>query len=98
MATLIVISNPRAEIGRCNAKCYNAKTTDCDCICGGMNHGVGLYQAARNTLVHAAEWLEAQTPKNVLENEMLAVLARNIKMLAAQRDLFDDPPATETAD
>ncbi len=34
---------------RCDAKCYNAREPDCDCICGGMNHGVGLQQAQENT-------------------------------------------------
>lgn len=28
-------------VGRCDAKCYNAKGPDCHCICGGANHGVG---------------------------------------------------------
>ncbi|MDD3493032.1 MAG: hypothetical protein PHZ19_06020 [Candidatus Thermoplasmatota archaeon] len=36
-------------IGRCDARCYNADGPDCDCICGGRNHGAGLSQALENT-------------------------------------------------
>ena len=27
--------------GRCDAKCHNAVTQDCDCMCGGRYHGSG---------------------------------------------------------
>lgn len=42
MATLIYVGNSEGCVGRCDAKCYDAKHPDCDCICGGKNHGVGL--------------------------------------------------------
>jgi len=29
-------------IGRCDARCHTAKGAKCTCICGGLNHGVGL--------------------------------------------------------
>lgn len=35
--------------GRCDAKCYNAKSEHCDCICGGLNHGAGRQAAIDNT-------------------------------------------------
>ena len=31
----------RNQKRRCDAKCRNAKGTECHCICGGVNHGVG---------------------------------------------------------
>lgn len=34
---------------KCDARCYDATHEKCDCICGGMNHGVGLHQAQANT-------------------------------------------------
>jgi len=34
---------------RCDAGCYNATTIKCQCICGGVNHGVGLEKARANT-------------------------------------------------
>lgn len=48
MVTLLrVTTNGRS--GRCDAKCHDAHDADCDCVCGGINHGVGLEQAVRNT-------------------------------------------------
>ncbi len=36
-------------LGRCDARCYDATSATCLCICGGRNHGVGLKQAAANS-------------------------------------------------
>ena len=36
--------------GRCDTRCYNARRTRCECICGGQNHGVGLKKAADNII------------------------------------------------
>ena len=36
-------------LGRCDARCYNAKGFECECVCGGLNHGEGLDQAIQNT-------------------------------------------------
>lgn len=41
MTTLISAGNSEGTYGRCDAKCYNAKSSHCHCICGGMNHGKG---------------------------------------------------------
>jgi len=49
MTTLIAVYNGERCIGRCDAKCHNAKGPVCTCICGGKNHGVGLAQAMVNT-------------------------------------------------
>lgn len=35
-------------IGRCDARCYNAKHQECTCVCGGRNHGGSMRQAAAN--------------------------------------------------
>ncbi len=48
MATLIYVGNSEGCVGRCDAKCYNATAPDCDCICGGKNHGVGRQVAQDN--------------------------------------------------
>lgn len=59
MTTLIQCSNSSGIYGRCDAKCYGAHWPDCDCVCGGMNHGKG-YEAARdNTAALAGERLRA---------------------------------------
>lgn len=59
MATLIAAYNSEGCIGRCDAKCYNAKHPDCDCICGGRNHGVGRQKAEQNTRELFEAWQNA---------------------------------------
>lgn len=54
--TLITVGNSEGIVGRCGAKCYNAKTPKCTCVCGGRNHGVGLTQALANIDEIAEEW------------------------------------------
>jgi hypothetical protein len=62
MATLISIYNSEGIIvGRCDARCYDAKTGTCTCICGGINHKAGKAAASANVLVaakNALKWVE----------------------------------------
>lgn len=48
MSTLITTGNRNGEQRRCDARCYDAKGPECDCCCGGRNHGVGLDKAIQN--------------------------------------------------
>jgi len=48
MTTVIAVYSAQGCIGRCDANCYNAAKIDCDCICGGRNHGVGHERAIEN--------------------------------------------------
>ena len=32
----------------CDDRCYDAKHQTCVCVCGGVNHGVGLRRASEN--------------------------------------------------
>ena len=41
MATVIAVYNSEGCVGRCDARCHEAKGFDCKCICGGAFHGVG---------------------------------------------------------
>ena len=59
MATLIAVYNSDGCVGRCDARCYNATSEHCDCICGGKNHGAGLDRATENTREMFEEWCEA---------------------------------------
>lgn len=59
MTTLIAAYNSEGCIGRCDAKCYNAECVECDCICGGANHGKGFQKAMQNTTEMAEKWIEA---------------------------------------
>lgn len=58
MSTLIAVYNSDGCVGRCDAKCYNATHSECDCICRGKNHGAGLKQATENTRELADQWIE----------------------------------------
>lgn len=56
--TLITYGNSETQ-RRCDAHCHDATTPacECECICGGANHGVGLAQAQENTRELADEWM-----------------------------------------
>lgn len=56
--TLIAVYNSEGCAGRCDARCYEATSPDCDCICGGSNHGAGLQKASANTQAMALAWIE----------------------------------------
>jgi hypothetical protein len=58
MVTLISYQSSGGDQGRCDAKCYKAQEPDCDCICGGRNHGAGIEQALDNTRELAGSWIE----------------------------------------
>jgi hypothetical protein len=49
MTMLIAVYNSDGCQGRCDARCYDAAEEQCDCICGGRNHGAGQEQALDNT-------------------------------------------------
>lgn len=52
MATLITVyiaGMGRKWQRRCDARCHRATKPRCRCVCGGVNHGVGLGQAVINT-------------------------------------------------
>ena len=56
--TLIAIYNSEGCVGRCDARCYNAHSAHCDCICGGANRGAGIDRAVDNT---RASWGGSRT-------------------------------------
>lgn len=68
MTTLIAVYNSEGLVGRCDARCYNATGPECDCICGGKNHGAGLKKAVENTRELAESWLEKYAAENKLES------------------------------
>ena len=41
MTTVYAVYDNYGCVGRCDAKCHNAKGPECRCICGGAFHGVG---------------------------------------------------------
>jgi hypothetical protein len=59
MTTLIASYSNCGCTGRCDAKCYDAVSPHCDCICQGKNHGAGRKQAVENTRTMAEKWIQA---------------------------------------
>ncbi len=56
--TLISVYNSEGCVGRCDARCYGAdRGGECDCVCGGRNHGKGEREALENTAAHAERWV-----------------------------------------
>lgn len=66
MSTLISVGGNSGETGRCDAKCYEAQHPDCDCVCGGINHGKGLMCAQANAQEIAQEVLSKYPDKKVV--------------------------------
>jgi hypothetical protein len=60
VTTVIGVYNSDGCVGRCDAKCYEAQSGTCSCICGGINHGAGLERARENTLELTREGIEAR--------------------------------------
>jgi hypothetical protein len=69
MTTLIAVYNSEGCVGRCDARCYNAKEPKCECICGGANHGAGLQQALDNTREYVERWVEDYAQKHTISIE-----------------------------
>lgn len=57
MKALLAVCNSEG-CRHCDAKCYNAKQEDCECVCGGRNHGVGKKQAMSNVSAIARVWIK----------------------------------------
>lgn len=93
MATLIAVysgsncNGRRICIGRCDAKCYNSKHDNCDCICGGKNHRKGLDQAVENTRENADDWLQEYAKAKGLGTNYSSAIGRCVKQ--KQLSLFD---------
>jgi len=85
MTTLIAVYNSDGCVGRCDAKCYNATNPECDCICGGKNHGAGKQQAIENTRELAENWLQTYAERHHLDSWYATILAR----LPQQLSLFE---------
>lgn len=58
MPSLIAVYNSEGCVGRCDSKCYNAESPECDCICRGANHGKGLAKAQANTQAMAGQLIQ----------------------------------------
>lgn len=79
--TLISVHNSEGCTGRCDARCYNATGPDCECCCGGKNHGKGLQGAIDNT---------AENAKKIIEKWERDNPGEKIQIGSLQNDLFEE--------
>lgn len=63
MTTLLYQKIGQGKARVCDARCYDAKSTVCHCVCEGRNHGKGLKRAIENTKALAQEWLDGTSIK-----------------------------------
>jgi hypothetical protein len=87
MATLIRVGNSEGEVGRCDAKCYNADEVQCDCVCGGLNHGAGEQRATVQTGALARSWIESYAERKGIDAG--ALQAEIFGVDHANRSLFE---------
>lgn len=97
MATLFsVFDHAGKYLGGCSARCYDAKDGRSICVCGGVNNGVGLQQAAKNTLEMRRIWPEGPTKPRPIEQYVIRY-HRSLRTLARQNQFpFMDDPHHET--
>lgn len=84
MSCLIYAHNGDHCTGKCDANCYEATGGTCDCICGGVNHGVGLKKAKENTAIMADKWIENYAKEKGIDPKEVKV---NLGVVS-QLDLF----------
>jgi hypothetical protein len=77
MTALIAVYNSGGLVGRCDAKCYEASHPNCQCVCGGKNHGAGKQQAMENTRELADTWIKEYTELNGIE-DYYAIVNRTV--------------------
>lgn len=87
MTTLIAVYRSDGTcIGRCDAKCYDAKHDSCQCVCGGRNHGAGVNKAVENTEELFQEWIDdytANAPDDIRDQLEFDVLPKPAQLKLA---------------
>lgn len=89
MSTLIESFDYRGRPnGRCDAKCYDAEASECECLCGGENHGKGKETAIENTIRRAATWAAAWRLKHP-ETVKVDVRVRQMELIGGREYVRD---------
>lgn len=87
MATLIAVYTSQGCVGRCDARCYNAAGDNCQCVCGGTNHGKGLNTALANTDQMAQKWIEEYCTQRQIDMTSFEVKTHLQQMVLPGLDL-----------
>lgn len=91
---LIIRDKTGKIIGCCARHCYDSDDFRCNCICDGVNHGVGRIAAAMN-VIDGIQINWKNTWAKVPKSECLVIIPRGTYRLATQRTLFDLEPTNE---
>lgn len=65
-STLLSLYLGRDIVGRCDVNCWGGDDARCECLCGGMNHGVGLDAAIEQTRRMVDEWIEEHRARGII--------------------------------
>lgn len=85
---LLLSYSDEDDTRKCDARCYDACAGICKCICGGMNHGVGVEQAISNV----QELFSIS--RDDLENDGMEIDARDVNeilKLQGKPPMFHSP-------
>lgn len=93
MPTLISVRDAKnRHLGSCSARCYNAISGRSYCVCGGINHGVGLRVAAAQTLHIARVWLFGKWLPVTSDEIIIWTNPRLLTLAEQQTFAWADPP------
>lgn len=81
MTTLIAVYRGKEIIGRCDARCYDARSTTCKCVCHGANHGAGYARALHLTQENGERWLIRYLEERHLTRDQVTVTGRGLGQL-----------------
>ena len=73
------------SIRSCNAICYDATKEECNCICGGINHGKGFEKAHQNVAEAHKTFMEAFKDMTTLKL-WDAVKGKTVKVIEAKKE------------
>ena len=90
MAVLLAVYTSDGCVGRCDARCYNAHSTHCKCICKGLNHGAGLRKARSQTRELAQKWIDEY--QDAFDEPLKPVLHADVEV----KSLFEIAEDAET--
>ena len=76
---ILEMRNSAEVTGRCDSRCYDARTKHCRCCCGGRNHGVGLNKAIKNSAELVKEASAANYPE-VLKQVTFEVWQKQLRL------------------
>lgn len=83
MSIMIAIysGDSKRPVAKCDAHCYNSTTEPswCNCLCGEINHGVGVNQAVENTITHGQEWADKWLANHHIDNPRVVFFTRPVQ-------------------